>query len=344
MELGHDVRSADPMAKGQVHMRQSKAFFAGALALTLTLLALNVALAADVELLANGDFETADLSGWTWTATDYADPTTAPAVGAHTITDGQGLRLNPGTDSAHSGQGSEQGGAISQTIAMTAGETYHLTGGVLVMEVVEGSANADAGRIRLYIDGDLLWDWDFGYLPVDYRLTNAFDIDYTPTTSGDHEYRLLFTRTYMSTVPAYPGPVVYHYADDLSVMGPEAAGDTEPPVVALDSPSPGILWPPNGKPVAVTIAGSVVDDTGVQAAWIEVDDEYDECNGLHDITGLLGPDGSFSLTLDLIAWRNGKDRDGRTYDVCLHATDAAGNEADPACVTVWVPHDQRSGK
>ncbi len=322
-------------------MRHPKTVFAGALGFALPLLALNVALAADVELLTNGDFETGDLTGWTWAATDYADPTTAPDVGAWTNVNGYGLRVNPGTDAGHSGQGSQQGGAISQTIAMTAGETYHLTGGVLVMEAVEGSATGDAGRIRLYIDDDLLWDWDLGYLPTGVPVTNSFDVDYTPATSGDHEYRLLFTRTYMSTVPAYPGPVVYHYADDLSVIGPEAAGDTQPPVVSLDSPAPGILWPPNGKPVAVTIAGSAVDDTGVQVAWVEVDDEYDECDGVYDITGLLGADGGFSLTLNLIARRDGKDRNGRIYEICLYATDAAGNQADPACVTVWVPHDRR---
>jgi parallel beta-helix repeat protein len=118
--------------------------------------------------------------------------------------------------------------------------------------------------------------------------------------------------------------------------------DEEPPTLSLDSPSPAILWPPNHKAVEVTISGSVVDEgSGVAQAWLVVDDEYDELDATYDITGELDGDGSFEITIDLIPWRGGNDRDGREYTITLYAVDNADNGADPVSVVVRVPHDQR---
>lgn len=119
----------------------------------------------------------------------------------------------------------------------------------------------------------------------------------------------------------------------------------EPPLLSLESPSPATLWPPNRQIVPVTISGSVVEQgAGIGQVWLEVDDEYGELDGIHDITESLEEDGSFSVVLDLIAWRRGNDRSGRTYEISLHATDRAGNESDPVSVQVWVPHNQGGGR
>ena len=125
----------------------------------------------------------------------------------------------------------------------------------------------------------------------------------------------------------------------LNVLGKY---DTTPPKTSLDEPNPSTLWPPNHKSAAVNIGGSVVDEgSGVASAWVEVDDEYDELDATYDIVELLDENGNFQITLNLIAWRDGNDRDGRKYTITLHAVDKMGNEAEPVGVTAVVPHDQR---
>lgn len=115
--------------------------------------------------------------------------------------------------------------------------------------------------------------------------------------------------------------------------------DGIPPSVRLNSPSPAVLWPPNLRPVAVTISGNVVDEqSGVDSAWLVVDDEYDELDDAIQITELLDENGDFEVEIELIASREGTDFDGRHYEISLHAVDKAGNEAEPVSVVVWVPH------
>jgi len=127
-----------------------------------------------------------------------------------------------------------------------------------------------------------------------------------------------------------------------AVIEREPQPDSTPPVLTLDSPSPEILWPPNHTAVGVTVSGSAVDEgSGVAQAWLEVDDEYNELDGSHDITGDLDEYGNFEITLELMAWRRGRDRDGRHYTISLYAVDNAGNQAGPESVVVTVPHDQR---
>jgi hypothetical protein len=128
-----------------------------------------------------------------------------------------------------------------------------------------------------------------------------------------------------------------------AVIEREPQPDTTPPVLTMESPSPETLWPANHRAVEVSVSGSAVDEgSGVAQAWLEVDDEYDELDGTHDITGDLDADGNFEITLELMAWRRGNDRDGRQYTISLYAVDNAGNQAGPESVAVMVPHDQRS--
>ncbi len=115
--------------------------------------------------------------------------------------------------------------------------------------------------------------------------------------------------------------------------------DSTPPALTLDSPSPAILSPPNGKLVPVTISGSVVEEvSGIAEAWLEVDDEYGELDGVHYITGALDEAGDFQVQIELVAWREGRDRDGREYVISLYAVDGQGNEAGPESVVILVPH------
>lgn len=112
-----------------------------------------------------------------------------------------------------------------------------------------------------------------------------------------------------------------------------------PPTVTCAA-TPSILWPPNGKPVVVTVSGTI--KPGTQAipfggTTYAVIDEYSQVQPTGTIAVSAG--GSYSFTLSLIAARNGSDIDGRTYSINVIATDAIGNVGSCAAV-LTVPHDQ----
>jgi hypothetical protein len=120
---------------------------------------------------------------------------------------------------------------------------------------------------------------------------------------------------------------------------PTPASDTAPPVITI-SATPTTLWPPNGKKVPVTISGTMTDpESGVNAssAAYTVTDEY----GLVQPSGQvsLGSNGSYSLTVQLQASRNGNDKDGRRYTISVTTQDNAGNKGSGSAI-VTVPHDQ----
>ena len=105
--------------------------------------------------------------------------------------------------------------------------------------------------------------------------------------------------------------------------------------------NPNSLWPPNGKPVLVTVSGAISDSGfGVDSSSIryEVADEYGQLQPTGSVT--LGPAGTYSFTVALVASRNGNDLDGRQYRITISAQDNAGNRGTCATV-VTVPHDQR---
>jgi len=95
--------------------------------------------------------------------------------------------------------------------------------------------------------------------------------------------------------------------------------------------TPSTLWPPNHTMVKVTVNGSASDQlSGIAATSFKVTDEY----------GKVEPTISkFGDVIQLEAWRNGDDSNGRIYTISVTATDKAGNQAT-ASTTVICPHDQ----
>ena len=107
--------------------------------------------------------------------------------------------------------------------------------------------------------------------------------------------------------------------------------DTVPPTVTVTA-TPNILWPPNHKMVDVKIDGYAIDDvSGIASVVITVTDEY----GIYNIT-VHG----FGSTIQLEAWREGTDKDGRVYTITVVATDIADNQSTVTTL-VTVPHDMR---
>jgi hypothetical protein len=115
------------------------------------------------------------------------------------------------------------------------------------------------------------------------------------------------------------------------------AEDVTPPAITIAA-TPETLWPPNGKLVPVTIAGTITDaGSGVSTATYTVTDEYGQVQPKGSVTPR--PDGSYSFTIQLEASRNDNDRDGRQYTIIIIVQDNAGNTGSKD-TSVIVPHDQ----
>ncbi|MFQ6122528.1 MAG: hypothetical protein ACE5LA_05665 [Dehalococcoidales bacterium] len=107
----------------------------------------------------------------------------------------------------------------------------------------------------------------------------------------------------------------------------------QPPVVNSVTADPDELWPPNHKPVDVTITVNATDPNGDNvSANYSVADEY----GIYDVPETALPsDGIISL----IAERDGADKDGRVYTITVTVYDSYGL-SDNGSVDVLVPHDR----
>jgi len=138
-------------------------------------------------------------------------------------------------------------------------------------------------------------------------------------------------------------------AEDLQLAdGSEGSGverieyslDSEPPEIEIFA-DPLQLWPPNNKLVPVRLFGTAVDmGSGIQSIHIEVIDEYGECEPeVQDILPEEIIDGTWERTIELMASRRGKDKDGRTYTIIVTATDSLGNVIAKE-IEIIVPHDQ----
>jgi hypothetical protein len=113
--------------------------------------------------------------------------------------------------------------------------------------------------------------------------------------------------------------------------------DTTPPAIVTPIANPTTIWTGNNKKMQVTVSGgpgAITDSaSGVASANFHVVDEY----GLDQPTGSLtvNADGSYSFNVLLTGNRNSSDRDGRTFQIFVSATDRANNPATslPAIVT-----------
>jgi hypothetical protein len=127
--------------------------------------------------------------------------------------------------------------------------------------------------------------------------------------------------------------------------------DRTAPTIAINTVSPNVLWPPNGKFVTVTVTG-VASDTlsGVNASSLafHVVDEYGTVEPSGPITSIspTGPNAfggdahvAFTFQVMLQARRHGFDRDGRQYTIDVTLSDMAGN-ASLHTAAVIVPHDR----
>lgn len=124
----------------------------------------------------------------------------------------------------------------------------------------------------------------------------------------------------------------------LRVVGSEV--DSIPPTINANA-NPSILWPPNGKKMAVTISGAMTDnDSGINlsTAMFVVRDEYGIVQPHGPIT--IEENGEYSFVVQLEASRRGNDLNGRAYMIFVSAQDNAQNTGSVQ-INVTVPHDLR---
>ena len=113
--------------------------------------------------------------------------------------------------------------------------------------------------------------------------------------------------------------------------------DTTPPLISAISANPDLLWPPNKKMTAASIAVSVSDicDSAsvCRITAVSSSEAVSDDRAMPDwqITG--------DLTVKLRAERTGRE-DGRTYTITVTCSDASENSSTKT-TTVIVPHDQR---
>jgi hypothetical protein len=112
------------------------------------------------------------------------------------------------------------------------------------------------------------------------------------------------------------------------------------PVCTAASASPGSLWPPNHKFVAIAING--VTDPDHDALMIAVTKIWQDESTMADGSGDTPIDGAIvNGAAQVRAERSGQG-DGRIYQIFFTATDAKGGSCSGS-VNVGVPHDQSGG-
>jgi len=167
-------------------------------------------MAAQANLIVNGDFETGDLSAWTTFVTANGGLGIGfPAVVSFDTT-GVGA-----SDAAEFKVGQlyfiadvPAGGGIYQNFLFGGG------GIVINLDIAAqaqpNSDNGEAGLFELFVDSVLLDSFDFGYIYA--GTTERASLGYSGVlAAGMHELRIQMTRT------ARIGPTPYQYLDNISV-------------------------------------------------------------------------------------------------------------------------------
>ena len=137
-----------------------------------------------------------------------------------------------------------------------------------------------------------------------------------------------------------PDLLVANFGNSIGVLLNNSA-DTTPPTITV-SAAPGVLWPPNGKMIPVTISGTITDTgSGVNLNRVAyaVKDEYGVVQPHGGV--VLGSEGGYTFSIWLQASRRSTDRDGRRYVVTVQAEDNGRNIGSKTTV-VTVPHDHNN--
>jgi len=131
-------------------------------------------------------------------------------------------------------------------------------------------------------------------------------------------------------------------ADDLVINVEVEAGEScvDVPTFKDITAQQTAVMAKNNKPYPVDFTGQVVlsDGCTLENAWYQLTDEYGELNDKQALT--VAEDGSFNATIEILASREGNDKDGRLYTVTFGAENEAG-KGESGATSIVVAHDNK---
>ena len=142
--------------------------------------------------------------------------------------------------------------------------------------------------------------------------------------------------TYPITAVLAPATALANYAVTYGTATFTIVMPPAPTVSAAANPNM-LLWSPNKTMVPVTVSG-IAAGSGVTVITYSVADEYKKVQPSG--TAAVDAAGRYSFVINLEAYRNGNDADGRFYTITVTAQDRFGRVASTTAI-VRVPHDQQ---
>ena len=221
------------------------------------------------------------------------------------------------------------------TVSAAPGETITVPVTVTLSET--SLQNAYASFSLALTGGDISRAWVNGqaYLSLNswYKTRQAMLRINVPETAANGLYTGIFSTMWLRTNDQIePGTLV------VNLEVGSSASCNQPPEFSNIVSSHDAIETRNNKLVAIDLSGSVTAAPGctIDSAWYQLIDEYGEL----DQTGSLdvNPDGTFAVSVPMVASRKGNDKDGRLYTVTFMAESAAGVAESPE-PRVVVMHD-----
>jgi hypothetical protein len=147
-------------------------------------------------LLANGSFQSGDLTDWAvFTTANGTNGPGDPAVASWPLGSGNSAGFHVGIENfVPPGPFPFEGGGLTQTFTSgTGAATLGYDWAAVSGPCAPFCGNGDGGQFSLYLDGTLLANYDTGSINADQTISGSFSV-VTALTAGTHTFEILVAR------------------------------------------------------------------------------------------------------------------------------------------------------